>query len=369
MAIGLTEVARRTGVPIGLLKQFERGGMLKDHYRYMPDGRRSGYKASVVDGVNNLAIYEMSGRMFGETILHDSPLCPSAVTVNGEGVTWREAQDALENAVQASRHREHAPVPPPPDETWRKVSEYERSVYANDFHCPYHDETAVGVFLSFLRWFQPKNIFLIGDIADWYQLSRFDQEPHRKLSIQQDLDSATDILRRIRRISPDSDITYFEGNHESRLMRWLCKHPEVAGLRALSLSNLLRLDDYNVKLVGLMETYTHHGFCIEHGDIVRPSSGFTAKGQLGKRGISGISGHTHRLGAHYHTDMGGDYVWYENGCLADRNPCYVKSPNWQQGFSCSHNNVNTGMFCMEQILIQHGMAVFAGREFSPLGGI
>lgn len=271
--------------------------------------------------------------------------------------------------LDAPPEPKHDPLPPPPVESWRAVAQYERAVYVGDVHCPYQSTSAVGVMLSFLHWFQPHKVYLMGDIADFYQVSKFDKDPSRLMELQDDLDSAKDFIFKVRRVAPDADIAFTVGNHEDRLRKYLCAHPELSSLRAMNLEPLMGLDDYGVKVIGARDLHQYHGFCVEHGEIVRKSSGYTARGQLERRGVSGISGHTHRLGVHYHTDLGGDYLWAENGCLCDRRPSYCSAPDWQNGFSISHFNPDTQRFALEQILIHDGMAVFAGREFSPLRDI
>jgi UDP-2,3-diacylglucosamine pyrophosphatase LpxH len=216
---------------------------------------------------------------------------------------------------------------------------------------------------EFSLWFKPQKVFILGDLVDFYQLSRFDKDPKRMDHLQDDIDSARGELERIRTANPRSEIVLFEGNHETRLRKWLWNNPEVSSLRALSIQELLTLKQYDIKWVGALETYLHHEYSLEHGSIVRKFSGYTAKGMMEKNGLSGISGHTHRMGKHYHTDLSGDYLWVENGCLCDRKPDYVKNPDWQNGFSVGFFKKNNTRFHIDDICITDGKAVYAGREF------
>lgn len=242
--------------------------------------------------------------------------------------------------------------------------DYEKSVFLSDIHAPYEDKWCMYITERFLKWFKPNRVFILGDLVDFYQLSRFDKDPERIEDLQADIDAAVRVLAMIRRsVGPRCEVVFFEGNHEVRLRKWLWNHPEVASLRAIQLEELLQLKSLNIKLVRALEPYDYHGFAIEHGDIVRKHSGYTARGMMEKCGVSGISGHTHRLGAHYLTNRGGDFVWYENGCLCDRNPDYVKFPNWQQGFSVGWFKKNNHRFTIEQVCIPDGKCVYQGHEF------
>ncbi len=247
-------------------------------------------------------------------------------------------------------------------EGWRTAATAERAVYLSDLHCPHHDPRAVACALSFIRWFDPAKVFLLGDICDFYQLSRFDRRPDRNLELQGDLDATREVLTRIRDAVPSAQVVYLEGNHEARLTKYLWKHPEVAGLNALRLPHLLGLDDLDISYVSADTVYRYGGLCIEHGEIVRARSGYSARGQLDRRGVSGVSGHTHRLSVHYHTDLAGVHWWAENGCLCGLTPEYLKAPDWQQGFTVTHTDPS-GRIAVEQVLVSDGSAVFAGRVF------
>ena len=240
---------------------------------------------------------------------------------------------------------------------------YEKSLFVSDIHAPYQDPWCMKIIEDFSLWFKPHKVFILGDLVDFYQLSKFDKAPERMDQLQGDLDSARMELERIRSVNPKAEIVLFEGNHEARLRKWLWNHPEVASLRNLSIQELLTLSKYDIKWVGSLESYLYHEYAIEHGDIVRKHSGYTARGMMEKRGVSGISGHTHRMGTHYLTNMGGDYVWVENGCLCDRKPEYVRDPNWQNGFSVGYFKKNHPRFTIDQICIPDGKCVYAGREF------
>lgn len=241
------------------------------------------------------------------------------------------------------------------------MKRYEKSLFLSDIHAPYEDDKSMKVVCEFSEWFKPHKVFILGDLVDFYQLSKFDKNPLRMDHLQDDIDIARSCLEMIRTSNPKAQIWLFEGNHCTRLRKWLWSHPEIASLRGLSINELLTLRQYNVHWVPALDDFVHHGIYLEHGDIVRKHSAYTARGMMEKRGVSGISGHTHRAGMHYLTNMGGDFVWVENGCLCNRNPEYVKSPNWQNAFTVGY--FKNDRFTMSQVLIPDGKAVYAGKEF------
>lgn len=245
------------------------------------------------------------------------------------------------------------------------MTQYEKSLFIGDIHVPYQDVNAIRIVLDFAKWFKPSHIFIVGDLIDFYSLSHFLKDPKRINSLQDDLDEAQSVLHDLRVVAPRAKITFFEGNHETRLIKYVwSKAAEISCLRNMRLEELLDLERFNIDFVGALEEYRYHDFVIEHGDIVRKFSGYTAKGMMEKRGCSGLSGHTHRLGSNFLTNMGGDYVWFENGCLCERKPEYIKSPNWQLGYSVGYFKKNDQRFTVEQVCIADRKAVYAGKEFA-----
>ena len=246
-----------------------------------------------------------------------------------------------------------------------KIEPHEKIMFLSDMHIPFHSPSSIEAMLRFAREFDPMRIYLLGDIIDFYAVSRFDKDPTRITGLQDEIDQTIAILSQIVQDAPGSTIVYLEGNHEVRLQKYLWKHPEISSLNALNIKNLLGLDELGIKYIPQTTTHVYHKFVIEHGDVARKYSGYTARAQLEKRGMSGISGHTHRLGMHYHTNMGGNYVWVENGCMCDLNPGYVIGlPDWMDGFSVGYfKRGRTGRFIIEQVPIIDGKISYAGKEY------
>lgn len=242
---------------------------------------------------------------------------------------------------------------------------YEKSVFMGDVHVPFQNAPSLLALRRFMKAFMPDRIYLVGDIMDFYAVSSFDKDPERITGLQDEIDQTIQLLSTIRREHSNTKIIYLEGNHEARLQRYLYKHPEISSLNALSMNNLLSLRALDIDWIKQTTSHIYHKFIIEHGDIVRQQSAYTARAQLEKRGLSGLSGHTHRLGTHYHSDMSGDYVWCENGCLCELNPEYVVGkPNWLNGFSVGYfKHGRDNRFSIEQIPIIKGKIMYAGEEY------
>lgn len=204
-----------------------------------------------------------------------------------------------------------------------------------DWHVPYEDPKAIRVAFEFCRQIQPQTI-VIHEAHDFYALSRFDKNPERKLQLQREIDIVKGYLSRLKSICPTSRIIVLRANHTDRLQKYLwTKAEELSGLDVMQLEELLGFKRLGIEY---LDYYIHKApdprghFLFKHGDIVRQHSAYTAKGELEREGMSGMSGHTHRLGAHYSRKRGGFFVWVEAGCLCDLNPGYLKgTANWQHG--------------------------------------
>lgn len=202
----------------------------------------------------------------------------------------------------------------------------------NDYHIPYHDKRAMRVAQNFLYEVKPKTI-VVHEWADFYALSKFDKDPRRKLELQKELDETQRELWILRNRFPDTEIVMIDCNHQKRLKKYLNgKADELAFLRCLEIEHLLGLDGMKIKT---MPFYQHKKVLFKHGDIVRKDSSYTAKAEFIKEGMSGCSGHTHRLGMHFKTLRGGSFVWVEAGCLCKtKNVEYIEgTADWQQGLA------------------------------------
>lgn len=208
-----------------------------------------------------------------------------------------------------------------------------------DVHFPHEDKPAVSCAENLCRHVAPDLIVILGDLLDCYAVSRYDKDPRRIGSLQDEIDQGTAFLRRLRNDHPAAEIVYKEGNHEERMQKFLwSKAPALASLRALELSDLLELDELDIRYIKAAERYSLGALTVTHGHVVRTGSGNSARGEMVKRATSGISGHTHRLGHVMHTNGNGTAGWVEAGCLCSFSADYIGdySPDWQHGVVIGH---------------------------------
>ncbi|NBR00079.1 MAG: metallophosphatase family protein [Actinobacteria bacterium] len=213
-----------------------------------------------------------------------------------------------------------------------------RFVCLPDSHGYLADPEAIAAALAFVRFYKPVRIFCLGDHVDFASISRFDKPPSDIARIGEDLEACTAFMTEVRKSAPDARIHYLKGNHEARFARFLWKHQEVAALfsaQGMDLPNLLKLGDLNIEWEESGALEVTPALIVKHGHVVRQRSGYTATGELERNGISGISGHTHRLGQVYKRSRAGVMTWVESGCLCKYDPDYMEGQvsDWQQGLS------------------------------------
>lgn len=236
-----------------------------------------------------------------------------------------------------------------------------------DVHVPFHDNRALAVVAQIIRILDPYGILQIGDLLDAYSLSRFPKDPRLMVKLQDEVDKARGILAAWRIIAPNAKMVLLEGNHSFRIRRTLWESPPAAQAlltleavqEALTWPKLLGLKELRIEHVPYGELYHLPKMVAKHGELVRSQAAYSAAAEHRKEGISGISGHTHRIGLFCSSDHNGAQTWLEVGHVCDLVKMdYVRRPNWQQGCAVITFDPETGANAIEIIRIQNGLAVF-----------
>ena len=262
----------------------------------------------------------------------------------------------------------------------------EKHLILPDIHCPDHNVQALRSVYKFIDYFKPDFIHLLGDVINMTRLfarAQVPSERNRKItSIDEEINDTRSLLYvlvdRLKKTQKEVKIIYYEGNHESRLLRHLYRtqSEELAPLKVndeyvFSIPHLLEFHKLGIKWLPKEEIYQiNDNFRLHHGEIVRKHAGYTAKEMMDQTQISGVQGHTHRLGVHCHTYNGRTEVWMELGCLENipPDPPYISKHkcNWQTGFGVLIHNRKTDQIYLTPILMQdHQTFMYGNRLFTP----
>jgi len=246
-----------------------------------------------------------------------------------------------------------------------------RAIILPDIHVPFHDEETIKAVLRCIKELEPDRIIQLGDLFDFYDVSKFDKDPGRINSLQKEIDIGYELMEKVIKASPKSRVEYMAGNHERRLTRYLMRNPELHSLRSLKLENVTGFKDLGVRVYGERETcHINNRLIVTHGDAfdgcrLSQYSAYSAKSTLAKKGISGISGHSHRLGSHYFTNMSGTKEWHEAGILSQLDPEYMTHPDWQQGFVIV--TYDNKWYQIDLIHIRDHRFIYDGILYTPEG--
>lgn len=238
-----------------------------------------------------------------------------------------------------------------------------------DTHTPFADEAAVDIACQIISDENPDVLVHLGDMVDFYSVSKYSKDPTRRLLLQDELETGGQLLGRLdQAVSKSARKVFIRGNHEHRLEKYISDHaPALAGLPQLQLDTLLGLGPLGWE-------YVKHdfelvpGLLLKHGELVRGHAGYSAKGEMEKTWLSGASGHTHRLSLFSYTPRASylrkkqSQFWVECGCLCDMSPDYIDgTANWQQGFAILH--IYDDVIIPELIYIAHGKAMHRGKLY------
>lgn len=241
--------------------------------------------------------------------------------------------------------------------------EAERVLFLSDLHFPFQDQPVLDQVISLICDDSFDRIVINGDLVDFYDISRFVSKKH--VPIEDELKLTKTFLSQLRTVY-DGPIDYTIGNHELRMEMYLrTDAKKLAGLECLELPNLLELDGFGITLHDEEGFLLRPHFLVYHGTVVRKHSGWSAKGELEKWGVSGISGHTHRLESYHVTNMQGTRAWWEQGCLCSVDAEYVTGvPNWQQGFAIGEFSYDSRWFHVERVPVLGGRLRYRGKDYS-----
>jgi predicted phosphodiesterase len=207
----------------------------------------------------------------------------------------------------------------------------------SDLQIPFHDRRVLNAALDIALKEQPDVVHMLGDVGDFFSVSRFVEEPRdeRLLRLKFELENVGALIDNIRGSCPKAKVHFHCGNHEARLQKYVYSRVgPLAGLDELRLENLLRLKERGVEYHEYGTVVKVDGIGFTHGQVVRKNAGAAALETIMQTGCSTMMGHTHRMGYVAKRMENKVLEGWEIGCCCRLNlPYVVGTPNWQQGFA------------------------------------
>lgn len=236
----------------------------------------------------------------------------------------------------------------------------ETHIVVPDTHRPFHDERAEEVVHRVIEVIKPDEIDLMGDYADFFDISNFPKPPDRKHNLKSEVAS----VRRGLRVFEGHGVkrlNFITGNHERRLARYLGeKAPELYGL--VDLETLLGLEKWTVTpyndhhIVGKFHL-THD--CGYYGRRAHEQSRDAYEGNVGM-------GHNHTLAVSYKSNLKrSTHVGISFGWLGDVEQVdylhRARAAAWTLGFGVLTHEKKTGLVFAQAIPIIDYTAIVNGN--------
>ena len=231
-------------------------------------------------------------------------------------------------------------VSPPVVDTSAYVipDDIERMAVWNDLHGPWFEKGAIERALLFS---DADTLYLNGDVADFYWLSKFGKDVKMQDRFQHELEKLREFLAWVR--DKFDNVYYKLANHEDRLPHYLARNNiELANLPELQPNNLLKLDELGIKIVGSARHAEFGDLDIIHGHEVRIFGGVNLGQSYAKvwqrykkkMDVRVMFAHHHIFNEGIINNFDGTKAYgYGNGCLCQKSVEYAPKNAWEHGFS------------------------------------
>lgn len=118
-----------------------------------------------------------------------------------------------------------------------------------DIHIPYQDDVALSTMFDYVDPLNPDIIVILGDLVDFYQISRFIKNPAKK-GISDEIKETKKFLQDLRARYPKAEIILYKGNHEDRMDRFVLQSAkEIYELVSDLLEVKLGLNELNIQFI------------------------------------------------------------------------------------------------------------------------
>jgi len=246
-------------------------------------------------------------------------------------------------------------------------------LFASDLHDIEIDRFYLRCLIETAKRAQPDVISLVGDVFDFYELSKFVKDPREFQPVARMKFVHEHILSPLRNACPNSQIDLLEGNHEARLLRMLADSTPalkviLSDLHGMSISDLLGLKKYEVNYISKadLSVFTKRDFNKEisknykiYFDSVLAHHFPSARSW----GMPGINGHHHQhFSWQAFSPIFGSYEWHQLGGGHRRHASYCDADNWGNGFALCNIDSTTKATNFEYIPITN-MAIIGGKWY------
>lgn len=231
------------------------------------------------------------------------------------------------------------------------------------------------LFVDAAKQMRPAKIVLNGDIFDFPEWSKFNNDP-RLYSILDRYNWVQNFIGDLREASPDSEIVFIEGNHEYRMCRKFAEmSPEtktwLSDIHGYDMRKWLGLDKFEVNYYGrgslkafnqkdMNKELSKNYYCFNNQLL------FHHFPEAKNRGMPGASGHHHKhVTFPFYSRIFGPCEWHQMGSGHMRFNDYQQSmgEQWSNGFLICHVDTEKLHTQMDYIDCSHEHCVINGKYY------
>ncbi len=228
----------------------------------------------------------------------------------------------------------------------------------SDIHIPFHDASALETALSEIEKASPVGIILLGDVADFHAISRWEHDP-RNRDFEGERQAVVQFLKHLRERFPTQRIVYKLGNHEERLERFMMtKAPELLGMQCLQFRELVEADSCGIEVVGDQRRIALGRLTLIHGHEYRfaiSNPVGPARGLFLKSNTTAMCGHFHQTSQYSKRALDDVHrACWSLGALCQLDPEYRPINEWNHGFAIVTLAANGSFEVSNRQLDEHG---------------
>jgi hypothetical protein len=211
-------------------------------------------------------------------------------------------------------------------------------------------------------------------VFDLPEFGKYTQDP-RDWDVLKRINWVHRFLSDLRRVCPDSQIDFIEGNHEFRLLRHLSEATPalktvLADLHGFTIPKLLGLDKFEVNYIAPadLKAWSERDIATEisRNYAIYFDAALAHHFPKGREmGMPGWNGHHHRhIVWSAYSPTYGAHEWHQLGCGHVRAAPYCDGKFWTNGFAFCHLDVLTKKSAFDYIDTTHDHCVVGGKWYT-----
>lgn len=275
-----------------------------------------------------------------------------------ESTVYDHARLPLDGSADSPSH--DVPFPESVTKEWKPflIDRPGHWLVIGDIHLPCHDRKVIELAVRQAKRDGAVGVLLNGDVMDCHELSTHDKDPSMPRYVEE-VRMGRQLLAWMRAEFPKARLIYKQGNHESRLNRYVSNRaPAIEALEGVGLPSILKTADHGVEVVSDKTIIRLGKLNVIHGHEYKGAGGVNPARWLYLRARSvAMTSHFHRTSEHHAKDISGRHeAAWSLGCACELHPDYAILNEWNHGFAMVETDGDGG-FVVRNMRVLNGKVV------------